>query len=134
MSTAPPVAIDASTVIEPLRRTAVGRRAAAAVEGAILAAPAHFDAEVLAALARLARDNPADEPLVAARLGVLARAPIARYPCLPLLAAAWELRANVARDALYVALAAALSATLVTADTRLARVPRNVIQIPVHLI
>jgi predicted nucleic acid-binding protein len=135
MSTAPPVVIDASAVVELLRRTAAGKRAAAAVEGATLAAPAHLDAEVLSALARLARDNPADEPLVAARLGVLARAPIARYPCVPLLAVAWGLRDNVAaRDALYVALAVALGATLVTADARLAHVPRKVIQIPVHVV
>lgn len=135
MSTAPPVVIDASAVIELLRRTAAGKRAAAAVEGATLAAPAHLDAEVLSALARLARDNPADEPLVAPRLGLLAHAPITRYPCPPLLAVAWDLRANVAaRDALYVALAVTLQATLVTADARLARVPRKVIRIPVHVV
>jgi predicted nucleic acid-binding protein len=66
---------------------------------------------------------------------VLARAPIARYPCAPLLAVAWDLRANVAvRDGLYVALALTLDATLVTADARLARVPKNVMQIPVHVV
>ncbi len=92
MSKARPVVIDASAVIELLRRTAAGKRAAAAVEGVTLAAPAHLDAEVLSALARLAR------------------------------------------DALYVALAVALNATLVTADARLARVPRKAIQIPVHVV
>jgi predicted nucleic acid-binding protein len=135
MPTAPPVVIDASAMTEILRRTTAGKRAATAVEGAALAAPSHLDAEVLSALARLARDNPADEPLVTPRLQLLARAPIARYPCAPLLAAAWDLRANIAvRDALYVALTLTLEATLVTADARLARVPKKVMQIPIHVV
>jgi predicted nucleic acid-binding protein len=42
----------------------------------------------------------------------------------PLLAAAWDLRHNLAlRDALYVTLARRLGALLVTADARLAEAP-----------
>ncbi|MBI3257855.1 MAG: type II toxin-antitoxin system VapC family toxin, partial [Actinobacteria bacterium] len=46
-----------------------------------------------------------------------------RWSHRPLLARAWELRANVrGYDAMYVALAEALGATLMTLDQRLARV------------
>ena len=55
----------------------------------------------------------------------LARAPIQRMPVPPLLEEAWSLRDNVSqRDALYVVLARRLEASLLTADARLARVPR----------
>ena len=57
-------------------------------------------------------------------MAALARAPVRRFPLPPLLLGAWALRANVAlRDALYVALARRLGATLVTGDARLARAP-----------
>ncbi len=107
-------------MVELLRRTHAGLRVADLVRGQILAAPAHLDAEALSALARLARSDPGDEPLVATRLAQLGRAPITRYSCAPLLAEAWSLRANFAvRDALYVALARRLDASLVTGDRRL---------------
>ena len=50
--------------------------------------------------------------------------PIIRYPHLPFLPRAWELRENFhAPDALFVALAEELDAPLVTTDIRLARAP-----------
>jgi len=101
------VVVDATAVVELVRRTKVGKRAADSLRGQTVTAPAHLDAEVLSALARMARDDPDDAPLVRPRLRQLARAPITRYPCAPLLEDAWTLRDNVAtRDALYVALAA----------------------------
>ena len=49
---------------------------------------------------------------------------LARFPALPLMRRAYELRANVtAYDAAYVALAEVLRCPLVTADARLARAP-----------
>ena len=48
--------------------------------------------------------------------------PLTRHAAEPFLGRAWQLRANVtAYDALYVALAEALGAVLVTCDARLAR-------------
>jgi predicted nucleic acid-binding protein len=50
--------------------------------------------------------------------------PIVRYPHLPLVERAWELRANLSvYDGVYVALAELLGAPLVTCDRRLAGVP-----------
>lgn len=50
--------------------------------------------------------------------------PLARYPVGPLMARAYELRANVtAYDAAYIGLAEALACTLVTGDARLAAAP-----------
>ena len=47
-----------------------------------------------------------------------------RYPHAPLLCRIWDLRSNLtAYDAAYVALAEALRARLLTADTRLAEAP-----------
>lgn len=116
--------LDASAAVELLLGTAVGRRTDQALRGETIAAPAHFDAEVLSALGRLSREGEAGEERVELSLGALARAPVRRFPVAPLLLAAWSLRANVAlRDALYVALARRLDAVLVTADARLARAP-----------
>lgn len=51
----------------------------------------------------------------------LADLPLERYPALPLMARAYQLRANVtAYDAAYVALAEGLACRLLTADSRLA--------------
>lgn len=116
--------LDASAAVELLLGTAAGDRTDRALRGETIAAPAHFDAEVLSALGRLAREGGAGEERVELSIGTLARAPVHRFPVAPLLLAAWSLRANVAlRDALYVALARRLDAVLVTADARLARAP-----------
>jgi len=129
------VVVDASAVVELLRRTSAGRRAANALRGATLTAPAHLDAEVLSALARLAREDPGETTAVARRIRQFARAPILRYPCAPLLAAAWAVRESIAvRDALYVALAQRLDAPLVTADTRIARAPESALGISVQIV
>lgn len=60
----------------------------------------------------------------AAAVGDLAALPADRYPLLPFMPRAYELRANVsAYNATYVALAEELDCTLVTADRRLASAP-----------
>lgn len=129
-----PVVIDAAAAVELVRRTTAGKRAAEEMRGNTVVAPAHLDAEVLSALARLARDDPDDAPHLAARLRHLARAPIRRYLCAPLLQDAWALRGNIAtRDALYVALARRLRATLLTADARLGRAVSNALGGAVHI-
>ena len=60
----------------------------------------------------------------AAAIDDLASLPFRRYPSLPLLRRAYELRATVTvYDAIYVALAEELDCNLVTLDSRLARAP-----------
>jgi len=119
------VVVDASAAVELLRRTPVGRQVGQVLRAGTVAAPAHFDAEVFSALGRLARDRAMSNALVAPALVELARAPIQRLPIPPLLEEAWSLRDNVSqRDALYVVLARRLDASLLTADARLARIPR----------
>jgi predicted nucleic acid-binding protein len=89
-----------------------------------LAAPHLLDAEVghllrrhvLTGLASIARATIALDDFVAL--------PIERYPHTTLLPRAFELRDNVTiYDALYLALAEALEATLLTRDRRLTRIP-----------
>ena len=120
--TAALLVVDASVVVEVLRRSELGGQVATAMRGATLAAPAHLDAEVLSALGRLARAGDADHMEVGHALDRLARLPVERYPIAPLLQRAWALRANIAlRDALYVACAESFGATLLTLDRRLAQ-------------
>ena len=59
-----------------------------------------------------------------AAIGDLEAMALERYPTLPLMRRAYELRANVtAYDATYIALAEALQCDLLTADNRLANAP-----------
>jgi predicted nucleic acid-binding protein len=87
------------------------------------ASPVHMDAEVLSALGRLHRHGVLTADDVEEMLDDLAALPVQRVPIIALTSVAFALRHNVAlRDGLYVALAQASGAALVTADQRLARV------------
>jgi predicted nucleic acid-binding protein len=124
--------IDASAAVELLLRTPAGSRAQAALRGNRILVPSHFDAEVLSALGRLVRAGDLSEEKVEPILAELARAPFVRYTLQPLLVAAWGYRHNLAlRDALYVALARRVDASLVTGDGRLAKAPKLGIEVKV---
>ena len=85
-----------------------------------VAAPAHLDAEVFSALGRLKRAGLLTR--AAERVEALAAFGATRWPLGPLLSPAWALVDRIAtRDALYVALAVSLDATLITSDGRLRR-------------
>lgn len=123
--------IDASVVVEVLRRSHRGDAVAARVRGTTLAAPAHLDAEVLSAMGRLVRAGEAEAARVTGALDRLVRLPVERLPIAPLVHRAWELRENIAlRDGLYIACAEALSATLLTLDGRLARSAPVPVELP----
>lgn len=115
--------LDASALVEVLLGTEVGDEISSLIRtSAGLVGPAHVDAEVLSALARLTRAGAVPEHVVDDSLGDLADIPMRRLAIAPLLADAWALRSNVAvRDALYVIAAARLGALLVTTDGPLAR-------------
>lgn len=93
-----------------------------------LAAPAHLDAEVLSALGRLKREGRlTHEPERVRALGAFGTT---RWPLRPLLPLAWSLTDRIAvHDALYVALAASLDATLVTSDGRLRRGAAGIVSV-----
>jgi len=126
------IVVDASAAVELLRQTPAGQHAGEALRGTVAVAPAHLDAEVLSALARLVRAHGLASSFVEPALIALTRAPITRYPLPPLLLEAWALRANIAqRDALYVVLARRVGASLLTADARLAGVPKLGVRVTV---
>lgn len=118
--------MDASAVVDLLIRSDAGepvRNFLARQVDLALVTVAHLDAEVMSALARLSRADVLTDAEVATLLGRLGSLAMRRLPIRSeLLAAAWELRDNVAaRDALYVAAAEGMGAKLVTTDERLAR-------------
>lgn len=115
------VVVDASVVVDLICDfpAAEGYREMLASADAV-AAPAHLDAEVLSALGRLQRAGQLTRG--AERVDALAMFGASRWPLRPLVAPAWALIDRIAtRDALYVALAASLNATLITTDGRLRR-------------
>jgi predicted nucleic acid-binding protein len=115
------IVVDASAVLEALMRTdaAVDRLA-----DEQLIAPHIIDVEIAAGFRRLVVAQRVDARLVEELFQDLADTEIFRYPHSELLPRAWELRHNVSvYDAVYVALAEALDAPLVTLDRRLAGAP-----------
>lgn len=88
------------------------------------AAPHLIDAEVLSVIQVHHRTSRLDATAATQAVDDLRTWPGTRWPHRPFLERAWELRSNLrGYDALYVALAEALEATLVTLDARLARAP-----------
>lgn len=117
------IVVDASALLEVLLRTP----AAEAVERRLFAeprqtlhAPHLLDVEVAQVLRRYAANGEIDEQRGRAALADLTDFPIRRYPHDFLLPRVWSLRSNfTAYDAVYVALAEALHAQLLTRDQRL---------------
>jgi predicted nucleic acid-binding protein len=78
--------------------------------------------EVLHAVRRLAATGELAERAAVQVLADLADLPVTRYPHEDLIGRAWKLRASLtAYDAIYVALAEALDATVLTCDGPLSR-------------
>lgn len=114
--------IDASALVELILVSSRGQSVATALERFdVIHAPAHVDAEVLSALGRMHRARSISANTVSACLGDLERATIVRHPVAALLVGAWARRDQFRlADALYVELADALGAALLTTDSRLA--------------
>jgi predicted nucleic acid-binding protein len=117
------IVVDASAVIEVLLRTP----SADAVEGRLfdtrrtLHAPHLLDIEVVHVVRRYAAAGEIDHERGRLAVADLADFPVQRYPHGFLLPRVWQLRNNLtAYDAVYVALAEALDAPLLTRDQRLA--------------
>ncbi|CAN5211754.1 type II toxin-antitoxin system ribonuclease VapC1 [soil metagenome] len=120
------IVVDASVIVASLLSTA-GAGALARERLRLdpdLQVPHLLDVEVAAALRRRVRLGQTDLALATEALADLADLAALRWDHEPLLTRVWELRENVtAYDAVYVALAEALDAPLVTSDARLARAP-----------
>jgi predicted nucleic acid-binding protein len=117
------IVVDASALLEALLRTP----AAVAVERRIfgsrqtLHAPHLLDVEVCQVIRRYAAAGELDAERGRQALADLADFPLRRYPHAFLLPRVWQLRNKLtAYDSVYVALAEALGAPLLTRDQRLA--------------
>jgi predicted nucleic acid-binding protein len=120
------IVLDASAAMEWLLQTPhglrVGRRMFAAGES--LYAPHLLDAEVTQALRRYVAVHGLSVSRAEEALQDLMDLRVHRYPHTPFLRRIWELRNNLTSyDALYVALAEALGAMLITCDAKLAAAP-----------
>ena len=113
------IVVDASAITEFLLQTKLGTRVEQRLyrDGDDLHAPHLLDVEVLSALRRLVQTHEVSAERAADAVDDLALLRIVRHGHVDLATRAWELRDNVtAYDAMYLALAEALAATVVTCD------------------
>lgn len=116
------VVLDASALVDLVLAHPIGAAVGARIEGRVLHAPAHLDAEVLSALGRLHRAGSLTARAVSRQIDLVAAAPIDRHPLAEMLRGAWMRRAQLRlADALYVELAVRLGLPLVTTDAALGR-------------
>lgn len=120
------IVLDASAIVELLLGTERGRSVAARIaDPAVgLHVPHLADVEVAQVLRRYEREGELDALEAASALTTLGALDLERHSHEPLLRRVWALRDNLtAYDAVYVALADALDARLLTCDARLTRAP-----------
>ncbi len=124
--------LDASGAVEMLLNTAPGQRLSARLmdDTESVHVPHLIDVEIAQVLRRYVQRGALDERLGATALRRWCEFAVERHPHEPLLDRIWQLRANVtAYDAVYLALAEALSAVVVTGDRRLAQAPGSPISV-----
>jgi predicted nucleic acid-binding protein len=120
------IVVDASALLQLLLQTSLGTRVEARLfrDGDGLHAPHLLDVEVVQGLRRLVRTGEVASGRAAEAIADLSDFDLHRHAHVDLLARAWKLRDNVsAYDAIYVALAEAIEATIVTCDGPLAKAP-----------
>lgn len=120
------IVLDASVVVHLLLNTSLGAQVQQRIAAPELTlhAPQLLDLEVVQVLRRYALTGQLSPKRAAEALQDLADLDVARHDHPALVPRIWELRDNLtAYDATYVALAEVLDATLLTADSPLARAP-----------
>lgn len=118
------VVLDATVLFEVVADTDLAQPIRRRIVGNDQVAPHLVDAEVLSVVQRWWRTGQLDETAALLALEALRDWSGERFAHRSFLQRAWELRGNVrSYDALYVALAEALDAPLLTRDARLARAP-----------
>jgi predicted nucleic acid-binding protein len=118
------IVVDASALLEFLLQTPLGTRVEARLfrERDEFHSPHLVDVEVAQALRRLVRTGELSRDRAADAIADLTDFDLHRHPHVDLLTRAWKLRETVtAYDAMYIALAEALGAPMVTCDAPLGR-------------
>ncbi len=120
------IVVDASALLEFLLQTSLGARVEARLfrEEDELHAPHLLDVEIAQGLRRLVRTGEVSSGRAEEAIADLTDLDLHRHAHLDLLGRAWKLRDNIsAYDAMYVALAEAIEAPIVTCDSPLAKAP-----------
>lgn len=120
------IVVDASALLEFLLQTPLGARVEARLfrDKDDLHAPHLVDVKVVQSLRRLVRTGEVASGRAGEAIADLTDLDLCRHAHVDLLARAWKLRDNIsAYDAMYVALAEAIEATIITCDGPLAKAP-----------
>lgn len=128
------IVLDASAAVEVLLQTAAGVPVTDRLfeAGVSLHAPHLLDIETSQILRRFVRKGEVTPDRARQALEDLADLPLERYSHDFLLPRVWSLRQDLtAYDAVYVALAEALGATLLTRDARISRAPGHAARVEV---
>ncbi len=122
------IVVDASAILELLLQTDLGTRVERRIYRKVedLHAPHLLDVEVLSALRRLVRSGQVTAERAEEAIEDLALVRIVRHGHVDLATRVWQLRENfTACDAVYLALAESLDATMVTCDRPLGAAGRH---------
>ena len=128
------IVVDASAITELLLQTEMGTRVERRIyrDGDDLHAPHLLDVEVLSALRRLVHAREVLARRAGEAIEDLGLLRVMRHGHLDLATRAWELRQNfTAYDAMYLALAESLDATVVTCDGPFGAAPGHSVRIEV---
>jgi predicted nucleic acid-binding protein len=120
------IVLDASAAVEWLLQTSSGVQIARRVlsSGESLHTPHLLDVEVAQVLRRAVNTSALSRDRAREAVEDLSQLRLQRYPHFPFLRRVWELHGNLtAYDAVYVALAEALGATLLTCDRKIGSAP-----------
>ena len=128
------IVLDASAAVDWLLQTRAGLEIEKRIysRGESLHAPHLLDVELTQVLRRLVREHMIEAKRADEAIADLLQLRVARYPHFVFLPRIWQLRHNLtAYDAIYIALAERLNATLITRDARLSNASGHAARIEV---